>query len=321
MPKRSTEFQKLIYLIHHQLEKGAIVTESKMLRDRITGQEREVDIVIEVGTGNYTITIGVECVEPSRPATVEWIDKMSGKHQSLPTDKLVLVSKSGFTKDALAKAKLLGIEIISFEEAISTDWTVFVNKVEELFIAIFNSKVVSCQAFVVNDDDKIDAHTIDSEQILYADNRELYTTARQLVDVVLHDAQVQKAILTKVSSDGKQSTTLEFRMPLSIYADDITGTRREVKGLRLRLESTRTTQPIELQYGAVGKAQVAFGKATFAQVNSSGENIFLALLEQQGQPGTAAISLDSGKNEKQVIDLIEGKTVDIDTGNLWFKIY
>lgn len=94
MPKRSTEFQQLIYLIHHQLEKGAIVTESKMLRDRITGQEREVDIVIEVGTGNYTITIGVECVEPSRPATVEWIDKMSGKHQSLPTDKLVLVSKS-----------------------------------------------------------------------------------------------------------------------------------------------------------------------------------------------------------------------------------
>lgn len=173
----------------------------------------------------------------------------------------------------------------------------------------------------MNDDGQIEAHTIGPEQILYADNRELYTTARQLVDVVLHDAQVQKAILTKVSSDGKQSTTLEFRMPLSIYADDITGTRREVKGLRLLLESTRTTQPIELQYGAVGKAQVAFGKATFAQVNSSVEKIFLALLEQQGQPGTAAISLDSGKNEKQVIDLIEGKTVDIDTGNLWFKIY
>jgi hypothetical protein len=41
MPKRSNEFQRLIYLVHVNLAAGATVTESKMLRDRITGRSEK----------------------------------------------------------------------------------------------------------------------------------------------------------------------------------------------------------------------------------------------------------------------------------------
>ena len=55
MPKRSNDFQKLIYLIHHQLANQAIVTESKFLHDGAANIDREVDIVIETQVGNYPL--------------------------------------------------------------------------------------------------------------------------------------------------------------------------------------------------------------------------------------------------------------------------
>ena len=97
MPKRSNEFQHLVTLIERLLaDPDARVTESKELIDRVTGELREVDIVIEWSDGVRDIVIGVECTATSRPASVEWVERMWGKHSSLPTDKLVLVSRSGF---------------------------------------------------------------------------------------------------------------------------------------------------------------------------------------------------------------------------------
>lgn len=51
MPKRTNEFQQLIYAINLQLAQGATVTESKLLRHRLMGAEREVDVVIEIEIG------------------------------------------------------------------------------------------------------------------------------------------------------------------------------------------------------------------------------------------------------------------------------
>jgi hypothetical protein len=51
MPKRTNDFQRLIYLVRVNLADGATVTESKMLKDRITGTMREVDICIEGSVG------------------------------------------------------------------------------------------------------------------------------------------------------------------------------------------------------------------------------------------------------------------------------
>jgi hypothetical protein len=79
MPKRTNDFQKLIYLIHHQLVGQATVTESKFLHDRAANIDREVDIVIETQVGDYPLIIGIECQGRGRIATVEWVDQMTTK--------------------------------------------------------------------------------------------------------------------------------------------------------------------------------------------------------------------------------------------------
>src|SRR5258708_339900 len=70
MPKRSNEFQRLVYLVRVNLAAGATVTESKMLRDRSTGLEREVDVCVEGNVGGTTVNVCLECRDHARPADI-----------------------------------------------------------------------------------------------------------------------------------------------------------------------------------------------------------------------------------------------------------
>jgi hypothetical protein len=124
MPKRTNPFQRLIYSIQNELSCEALVTESKMLPNIHTGSLAEVDIIIDIVSGGIPIIVSVECTtSTTRAATVEWIREMIGKHQDLPTNKLVLVSGSGYTEEAEAIAKAHGIEAMSFKDADSYDWS------------------------------------------------------------------------------------------------------------------------------------------------------------------------------------------------------
>ena len=93
-----------------------------MLENRRTGFKREVDVVVEAKVGEHELIVGLECVEHGRPADVSWVETMVGKHQHLPTDRLLLVSSSGFSRQAMILAASEGIDIMTPEEACDADW-------------------------------------------------------------------------------------------------------------------------------------------------------------------------------------------------------
>ena len=114
MPKRSTEFQRLVFLVKKHSAAGSTVTESKFLADS-KGRAREVDICIESTIDGIAVTISIECNERNRKATVKWVEEMKGKHDDLPTDVLMLYSRSGFTKGAKQKAETYRKRIVTLE--------------------------------------------------------------------------------------------------------------------------------------------------------------------------------------------------------------
>lgn len=122
MPKRSNPFQRLVALLHERIGTDLEVTESRLLTDAITGELREVDVVIQSIVASYPICLSIECRDHMRPADVLWIEGVAMKHKHLPTSKLVLWSRSGFTKAALVKANALKIDAISQAEATQVDW-------------------------------------------------------------------------------------------------------------------------------------------------------------------------------------------------------
>ena len=106
MPKRTNDFQRLVYLVRVNLADGAIVTESKMLEDRATGTMREVDVCIEGSVGGQNVIVSVECRDHQRVADVTWVEQLKVKHDRLPTNALILASRAGFTPEAREVARL-----------------------------------------------------------------------------------------------------------------------------------------------------------------------------------------------------------------------
>lgn len=101
MPKRTNLFQDVVSIIHEHLAGDAEIERSGMLRNRLTGEEREVDVVLRARSGpGYETVIGIEAAGRGRPAAADWVEAMVAKHQNLPTHQVVLVSENGFSDQA-----------------------------------------------------------------------------------------------------------------------------------------------------------------------------------------------------------------------------
>jgi hypothetical protein len=94
----------VVRVLHETIGEDASVEESKLLVNADTGEDREVDVVITRVVAGHTILVGVEARASKRKADVPWVESMLQKHAKLPTDKLVLVSESGFARTARKKA-------------------------------------------------------------------------------------------------------------------------------------------------------------------------------------------------------------------------
>ena len=117
MRKRTNDFQKLIRMLTQLLGDNAVVEESKMLTDLVSGEPREVDIYADGTFAGHTVNIGIECRGHQRKQGSGWVEQMHSKHERLPTNLLLLLPSSGFTGPAIAKANSYGIKTIAPTQA------------------------------------------------------------------------------------------------------------------------------------------------------------------------------------------------------------
>jgi hypothetical protein len=123
VPKRSNEFQTLVYHVYvHLAATSDRVTESAMLQERDDGPKREVDVLIEHRAAGTSLQIAVECRARKDKDDIEWIDGLIGKFKDLKVNKTIAVSQSGFTAAAQQKAKDNGIDALALERATEESW-------------------------------------------------------------------------------------------------------------------------------------------------------------------------------------------------------
>ena len=115
---RTNQFQEVVAITHrHVATIFETVEESEELIDLVDGRKREVDAVVRGSTAGYEVVVSVEANAYKRGATRPWVEQQIKKHESLPTNVLILVSKNGFSKSALELAARSGVVTISEEAA------------------------------------------------------------------------------------------------------------------------------------------------------------------------------------------------------------
>lgn len=275
MPKRSNQFQRLILLINNCLAGNAQVQESAMLQDKISGDFREVDILISTKSSSYDVLIAFEVVARSRKADTPWVESMYSKHSSLATDKLILVSEKGFTSTALKKAKFYGIETVTIENALMTDWKVAVELTAKGFFEVTNFKYSCSVIYQFENGDLEQTETPTNLSVSIQNN---IITLDEIVRCVLNLQETKDAIYPRILNMNERQFWFSYSDSKGLWNMDIEGKKGLAIELRVGLDVDLKRTPVEFSTGKY--RDVTF--LTGTSIHSSNELQFVLLKKSDG---------------------------------------
>jgi len=113
MDKPAVELEKLVQRIQQQLAPQADVVHNVYLAGRLTGTNRQIDVLVREKIGQYDILIVIDCKNHRQPIDVKGVEEFSGLLDDVGAQKGVLVCPSGFTKTAKIRAEGLQIDLYS----------------------------------------------------------------------------------------------------------------------------------------------------------------------------------------------------------------
>jgi hypothetical protein len=78
----------------------------------------EMDITLRGNFGSSSIFVGIECRDRPNDGVqgIDWITQIKGKQQLLHVDKMIAVSSTGFSQQAIDAAHEFNIDLINFED-------------------------------------------------------------------------------------------------------------------------------------------------------------------------------------------------------------
>lgn len=247
MPQRTNALQRLVTLLHGSLADCAIVRESALLEDTVTHEQREVDVLVTVNAASYEVRLGIEVVDRSRPMGTPWIESMRAKCANLPIDKLILVSGSGFTRPAQTKAKFYGIETLTIERAIETDWPLLATLESQGVFELVTLRF-DCSAVCIADDRTLYRVPAPLQAPLQVGQRFLSVGdfARQLIAL----PQFKETLFQHVGWSGQQDFWMSYSDPSGIWLIEKGEVVAQIAEMRIGLKVTSLQSTVALASGA-----------------------------------------------------------------------
>ncbi|MCH8041967.1 MAG: hypothetical protein IH977_16735 [Nitrospinae bacterium] len=284
MPKRSNAFQKLIALVNKQLAEHAHVVESPLLTDTVTGEPREVDVLIETPIAGYEIRLAVECIDRKRKADVTWVEKMFQKHQCLPTDKLILVSRSGFSSAAIHKAQFFNIKVLTLEDAIEQNW---LQKIQSIAISSVQLRITGYALQLL---DTLEDGIVKGPPVLFDPEGHPGDLLSLIRTEIMSKVDLNK-FLIDLLIDKKDSKEMVLAVDLTTgiyrqwYLIDSLGKKHHIKWFRMHVRVERSEKTNEVQHRRYADANIAFA---FLDEDQTDIVVFV-----QSRDGTITAAADS----------------------------
>lgn len=270
----------------------AKITQSALLRDHVTFEDREVDILIETVVGKHHVRIGIEVVDRSRPVSTPWVESIAQKHRDLPLDKSIIVSRSGFYRPARKKAQSKNISTLSFEEAIKADWSRVVRLLPGVRIKSFLRPYLTGITVCVRDSvpsTLLFKDAIPKLTVYHADGRPGKTLG-DLVESYVSNPALIEACEKHAFEDATSSITLDVPFKPGAYVLDQKNFKHVVSGLQIALKCRKETSRTEMIKGEY------LGVAVASTTGSSfGHPVHIAILEKPDEPATISLSFSNLK--------------------------
>jgi len=322
VPKRSNLFQDVVASVQHHIAGDAVVEESAMLPHRLTGELREVDVVVRGTVAGQEVVLGIEASAAGRPATVQWVEQQVAKHKELGTNKLILVAAAGFSGTARKLAGQYGAVAIAPEDLEGGDPTfAVVNNLASLWAKVYSvtPEGVTVRIDHVKLGEIVELVDPPGDLDIFLGDGTFLCPLSQVVATALdvHSAEYSRSETIRVQAEDSQHSFVveaDPRMgllingvPTSIFArwldGDGSSSLHEVVAIQVRGRGRVSVQEIPLTHQRVGEVD-----ATYGTFEADGQIAALIATVYQGEERVVARIRDgkSGPAREQVLSFARG---------------
>jgi hypothetical protein len=269
MPKRSNDFQKLVLILHkHQFQNTIEIVESKELIDKVTGEKREVDIYMTIKAGTYILNISIECVERNRKMDVGWVEMMKSKHDKLETNQLILISKSGFTKQAIKYAENRFIKCFTYND-LNEEENNPIFSYKSLVFKLFSQSITKVNFIVESQEGKIINVSVDSETTVFDAKGIVLGTAGQLVAEILRAKSVFEQFWKDGLEEHKYYTIRWENIALPFFLQELVNmTLQRIQEIIVIGGVDFTVKNFETHSGQINDSKFIWGKVNIDDKNN-----------------------------------------------------
>lgn len=150
MPRKGRELEQLVEILEKNIsDKQVEITSPAFLEDRVTGQQREIDVLLVSGSGRHKQLTAFECKDWNKKVGVPEVEAFHTKISDLKINKAIVVSSEGFAKTAIVKANFYNISCLHMDEVANFDWLLADS------IPVYRKKIIRHHWQINGDDENI----------------------------------------------------------------------------------------------------------------------------------------------------------------------
>lgn len=114
------EYQDAVAEFYEQVDGFGKVSRNVMVPDKITGQLRQIDVLIELNAKGHSLKLVVDAKFHALPLDVRDVESVLALAEAIGGNKAIIVAANGWTVPAKKKADHVGcdLELLSVEEAL-----------------------------------------------------------------------------------------------------------------------------------------------------------------------------------------------------------
>jgi hypothetical protein len=115
-------FEELVSDVARELSPNAEIIHDFKLPDRVTGDPRQIDVLIRAQAAFVPVVVAMECRDHARPLDVNAVEGFKSKIEDVRADKGIMLCPGGFTKNARKKAEHYGIDLYKVIDTDDHKW-------------------------------------------------------------------------------------------------------------------------------------------------------------------------------------------------------
>ena len=114
------EYQDAVAEFYEQVDGFGNVSRNVMVPDKITGQLRQIDVLIEINAKGHSLKLVVDAKFHALPLDVRDVESVLALADAVGANKAIIVAANGWTEPAKKKADQVGcdLELLSVEDAL-----------------------------------------------------------------------------------------------------------------------------------------------------------------------------------------------------------